>query len=311
MRYITLAIGVFHIFSSCVDKSNNALTVFRATDEGLQQSVKTIAITNKIIYRALEDRLTDPDAKVIAGNWYPKAIVVKSLSDSVVKYIAGLKEELKNEAGTNDQGDKLSYKEDNSNAVNHLFNDHEKGKELFDKLLRYRQEILAIDPELTKAIYHTILVFAGGFDYTKTGSAAFTKTFVNDIPAVAALAMLSKFENNIRINENVLVSFCLNKTYPVMIIDDFPMPLVSLSSNTVKPGAEIEITAGIGAFSSSANPKITVDGKSVVVDDGVGIYKLRASMKPGNHFVRVVMTFIKPGGGTMTLEREVRYTVTE
>lgn len=311
MRHFTTAIALLFIFSSCKENSDNSLTVYRATEEGLQQSIKIISNTNRIIYKALEERLADPTTKEYAVKWQPRAMLVKTLSDSAVRYIANLKTELESEAGKSDRDIKLSYKEDNLNAVNHLFNDHQKGEELFNTLLKYRQHILAIDPELTQAISHTILVFPSGFDHEKTGSAAFTKAFVNDIPGVAAMAMLSKFENNIRVNENVLVSFCLNKIYPVIIVDDFPMPLVSLSSNIVKPGDEIEVTGGIGVFSSRANPKITVDGKPVVVEDGVGIYKLKASMKPGNHSVRVVIEFIKPGGGIMTLEKRMTYIVTE
>ena len=39
--------------------------------------------------------------------------------------------------------------------------------------------------------------------------------------------------------------------------------LVGQSSNYVMPGQEITITAGVGAYSSAAQPKISIGGASV------------------------------------------------
>jgi hypothetical protein len=40
----------------------------------------------------------------------------------------------------------------------------------------------------------------------------FEKLFFDDIPVVAALAVLSKFQNNIRIIENKIIGFCEAQT---------------------------------------------------------------------------------------------------
>jgi gliding motility-associated protein GldM len=313
MRQLIVFIAFIFIFSSCVDKSKNNITVFRATEEGLQQSIQTISISNEILYRSMKERLQDPQNMAYVMIWEPKAMEIKRISDSMIRYLEALKEELKNEAGPDKTGNKGSFKEDDIAAVNHLFNDHEKGKELFDRLIKYRRDILAIDTELNKKVnVNHMIVFARGFDYTKSGPEVFTRTYVNDIPVIAAMAMLSKFENNIKINENELITFCHNKTYYVRIIDDFPTALITQSSNYVKAGEEIEITAGIGTYSAIVQPKININGKDIALsNEPVAIYKLKASMKSGKYHIPVKIEFMKPDGTKAVAKKDIEYTVIE
>ena len=68
------------------------------------------------------------------------------------------------------------------------------------------------------------------------------------------------------------------------------------------PGDEIEITAGVGAFSTAAKPKIYVAGQLQNLSaDGTADFKTTAS-GAGDHTVDVKIDFIKPDGtpGTVT-----------
>lgn len=313
MRYFISLLAIIIFFSSCSDNSGSStLNVFRATEEGLQQSVKTISQSNEVIYHSLEDRLADPKSSNYAIIWQPKALVVKSLSDTIITYIRQLKEELKDEAGFSNPLDRTSFKEDKIPTVYHFFNEHDKGKELFNHLMKYRQDILAVDTQLNNAFKNNIVVFARGFDHTRNDTGVFTKSFFNDIPVIAACAMLSKLENNIRIIENNFILFCHNKIgclhcggYEIVL------PVVMQSSGYVKGGEIIEITAGIGVFTGMPNPKITVNGKSIPTEYGLTSYKLKTSLKAGEHSVPVKIEFIKPDGTSDFYTKNIEYTVIE
>ena len=213
MRYFISLSAIIIFFSSCSHNSGSTLNVFRSTEEGLQQSNKVISQSNEVIYHSLEERLADPKSSTYAMVWQPRALVVKSLSDTIITFIRQLKEELKGEAGFSNPLDKESFEEDNIPAVNHVFNEHDKGKELFSSLIKYRQRILAVDIQLNNEFKNNMVVFANGFDHTRNDTAAFTKSFFNDIPVIAACAMLSKLENNIRIIENNFILFCHSKNF--------------------------------------------------------------------------------------------------
>jgi len=95
MQKLIVSITFVIIFSSCAEKSKNDINVFRATEEGLQQSIKVITQSNEVIYHSLKDRLTDPRSSFSTSIWEPKAAMIKWYSDSIVTYIRQMKEELK------------------------------------------------------------------------------------------------------------------------------------------------------------------------------------------------------------------------
>lgn len=312
MRYIIPGLAILLFFSSCKDNSKSDLAVFRAADEGLRQSINTISISNNIIYKAFEDRLRDPFNSERTKIWYPKAMLVKTLSDSMIKYIGEVKSDIKNEA-PDKTGDKESFNQNDLNVAEHVFESHNKGKELFEKLIKYRQDLLSIDPELNKVFSPILIVFAKGFDYTGNDSKIFTKTFFNKIPAIAAMAMLSKFENNVKIIENNFITFCLSNGYSTFCgFSERPWPLVTQSTNYIKGGELIEITAGVGSFSFALQPKAIIDEKEISADEnGVMIYKFKTPLKAGKYTKPVKMEYTTPDGNPASMTKNIEYTVIE
>ncbi len=72
------------------------------------------------------------------------------------------------------------------------------------------------------------------------------------VPTVAALTILSKFQNDVKTSENRVVQFCHNKVGEVAVRFDTYAAIVGQNSNYLMPGQELEITAGVGAFSKAA-----------------------------------------------------------
>jgi gliding motility-associated protein GldM len=137
----------------------------------------------------------------------------------------------------------------------------------------------------------------------------FTQTYFHMTPTVAALTMISKFQNNVKNAENQVVTFCHNQIGAVKVVYDQFAALVGQSSNYVMPGQEIEITAGVGAYSKAAQPQITIGGTSQSLDaEGRAVYKFQAS-GAGNHTVPVSVTYTKPDGTKESKSFNVEYTV--
>jgi hypothetical protein len=74
------------------------------------------------------------------------------------------------------------------------------------------------------------------------------------------------------------------------------------------PGEELEITAGVGAFSSAALPQISINGSNVGVEEGQGKYKITAS-GVGSRTVPVVVRYTDQNGNAQVAQSEVKYTV--
>jgi len=94
---------------------------------------------------------------------------------------------------------------------------------------------------------------------------------------------MSKFQNDVKTAENKVVTYCHTKVGEVKVIFDTYTAIVGQNSNYLMPGQEIEIKAGVGAFSKAAQPSISIAGSSVAIgEEGYALYKGQAGGE-GNH----------------------------
>ena len=309
MKYSIIISAIFLFFCSCAGNSGSSLEVYKAAEEGLSGSSTTISISNDLIYSAFENKLNNPQYCDKAPMWYPKAIAIKDISESTSHYINELKQALKKEAGLTKTLTSEYFNEKDIVAVNKLLNI--KGKELFERLIAYRENILSVDSLIADQFKYNLAVASGGFDFKTKSYQEFIKTFFNNIPAIAALVVLSKIENNIRVNENKIITYCYNKTGVLCCgFSEKIEPLITQSTGFVKGGQYIEITAGVGYYTARANPEISINGKNIENQYGGFVtYNLKTSATPGKHFIPVEMVFVKPDGTKETFTKNIEYTV--
>ena len=289
--------------------SSEILNAFKIVDGSLINSNTNIAVANNTLYKSLADKLNDPQSATKAAIWKPKADQAKKLSDEMNDYIEGLKKELKQEADLEIVDGKEQFREDNLDAATRLFDTKGKGKELEAKLIAYKKAMLDIDPEVRKQFENTLPVDVTPIKGQDGTTKDFTTSFFHMTPTVAALTILSKFQNNVKNSENQVTTFIHNQIGAVKVVYDQFAALVGQSSNYVMPGQEIEITAGVGAFSAAAKPQITIGGSSAALQpDGRAIYKFQASGS-GPKSVPVKVTYTKPDGTLESKDFNVQYIV--
>ncbi len=299
------------LFSSCSDKPDKDLVIFEALDESLINSNKSFAVANQYLFHSLEEKLIDPLTQYRASNWHPKGVRFQQLSNEIINYIENLKRDLKKEAGLND--DEKAFRKDDRNAVTSLFNTKGKGKELYERLRKYKKDMLNVDTQIRNVFSSIPVVITESFDSTEKRRQDFTHIFFYDTSPIAALAMLSKFQNNVWIMENKMLAYCNENC---RFIDcgfyDAYSVIIGQNSNYVRAGEKIEITAGVGAFSRKSQPEVIINGRNVEINEnGVAIYKRKASGKSGKHFIPIKIDFIDEYGKKQTIEKKVEYTVAE
>ncbi len=302
-----LAITIFLLIvflAACSDRSENDLAVFRVLDESLVNANKTINKGTEMQLATLNGKTTEPASAYRANIWYPKAMAVKEKSTGIISYLDELKLLLKKEAGLESSGN--SFNEADKAAVERLFESEGKGRYMYEKLNRYRADVLAIDSGIRVTFIDMILPSIPSPDsLTKE-----TKTFFKNITAAAALAVLSKFQNDIKITENRLIAFCNNKVGSFIESYTTYSAIVGQSSSYVRVGEEIEITAGIGSFSRAVRPEITVNKMNIEINEsGTAVYKFKASTKTGKHTVPVKINFTGEDGIRQEITKDVEYTV--
>ena len=295
--------------------SSEILNAFKTIEQSLNSASNIIERKNLDIYKSLKTKLNDPKSAEKAAIWSPKAEQAHAYADAMYAYVESLKQELKVESGLQIKDGKEVYKEDDLDATTRLFlnkkSGESKGKDLYNKLVKFNADLSAIDPLIAKEVIPNLpLDLSIPTTSSIAGKGDWAYAYFNMTPSVAAITILTKFQNDIRNSEAQIAEFCHKEIGEVELIYDQFNAFAASNSQYLMSGEELVITAGVGAFSSAAKPTVSIDGVVVPVGvDGSAIYKSVAGTSPGVQRKRVRISFIKPNGENAVVEKEVQYTV--
>ena len=294
--------------------SAEILEAFKTVDRSLINSNINIESGNKSLFTSLAAKLADPKTnQALAQKWSDNANKVKTLSDNLNADIDALKLKLKQGANLvikNKNGKTIEdFKEDNLDASTRLFETAGEGAKLEVNLKAYKAAILAIDPEISNAFSDNFPVEVGQTIIGNDGNTkSFTTAYFHMTPTVAALTILSKFQNNVKNAENQVVTYCHNKIGEVVVHMDQVGVLVGQSSNYLMPGQELVVTAGVGAYSSAVKSNIAVNGSPINLVNGQGEYKTKVN-GAGKHTIQVSGSFTGEDGKPVPISKTIEYVV--
>jgi len=78
----------------------------------------------------------------------------------------------------------------------------------------------------------------------------------------------------------------------------------------VTQGEPIIIKSRIGAFSSKANPKITIAGELIPInDEGIAVDTIYTDKELGKHKIKVEVEYTRPDGTKSSIMEDVIYRV--
>ena len=294
--------------------SSEILNAFKTVNKSLENSNGAIDGKNKTLFDSFKDLLNKPETKDSAAVWAPKAKKAQELADEVTSYLEGYKMKLK-QAGklVIDKDGKEQFNLDNLDAATRLFVEgpgKKNGDELLQKLTDYKAQLLAIDPRIEQEFSASLpLDLSIPESKSSIGQKDWPYSYFHMTPIIAAITILSKFQNDVKNSEAQVVEFCHKQIGAVKIVYDKFQAIASQSSEYLMPGQELTITGGVGAFSSAAQPTVNVDGSSVPLGpDGTALYKTTVG-GPGSYSKKVTITFKKPNGEVGTLDKEIKYSV--
>ncbi len=290
--------------------SAEILNAFKTVDSSLDKTNKTINASTDDVIKSFQDMLADDKTKVKAAEWYPKAQNAQQLSANMYSYIEGLRNRLLERADFNPAKKKDStYKEDNQDIATKMMIDQKTGDTLKQKLDDYRKAMLAIDPKVAEEFSRTLQVNTDMPVTQNKSNKTWADAYFHMVPTVAALTMLRKFQNDVKTSENKVVTFLHQQVGKVVIRYDNFEAIVGQNSKYLMPGQQLEITAGLGAFSKQKLPTVSIGGAVVGLNEkGMAIKQLDAGGL-GSHTIPVTVSFVDQDGVQQTRTIPVEYTV--
>src|SRR5215831_18512329 len=187
--------------------SAEILNAFVTVNNSLGTANATIDIKNQQLLSSLNDLKNDPKTAERAGKWEPLAVQAQALSEQMIKYIEDSVKMAILKASKYDPKTK-HYNQDELEGPTHVMADPgTKGKELHDKLAKFREDLLNLGGGIMRPIFEKSLPL----DLSTPPSAnsdrkkSWSDTYFNMVPAVAAITILSKFENDVKNSEAMII----------------------------------------------------------------------------------------------------------
>ena len=293
--------------------SSEILNAFKTVNNSLEATSKVVNASTQEIMTSLKAKMNEDGTRERAQIWYPHAEKAQQMSTDLYNYIQKFKDQILKEAGADYAKGDSSYKDDNLDIATRIMVEHGGGKELYNRLDQYKREILAIDAkegaQIAAKFGNSLPI---SLDKPKTqnkGNKSWEDAYFRMVPTVAALTILSKFQNDVKTTENKVISFCHEKVGAVEVIQDAFAALAIANTTNALPGQEIEITAGVGGFSKKISPQITIGGQTQTVgEDGAVHYKFKAS-NLGSNSIPVTIKYTDQNNKEQTITKTVNYVV--
>jgi len=290
--------------------SAEIINAFKVVDNSLTTTNTVVNRSTETIMESFKLKMQAPESKAKAEVWMPKADIAVNLTKEVFDYIEGIKTKIKVGAGFNPADPNSSFKEDNIDVSTRIMITQGEGEKLKNKLAEFKKALLAIDPEVGK-MFETNLPI--NTDIPKLNNSMIKKptwgyAYFHMTPTVAALTMLSKFQNDVKTSENRLVNEFHNRVGQVVVRFDAFEPIVGASTTYLFPGQELEITAGLGAFSKTKLPTVSIAGSPVTLNEkGLAVRKIKVGSTSGS--VNVVVNYTDQDGNPQSKTSTINYTV--
>jgi gliding motility-associated protein GldM len=302
--------------------SAEILNAFKTVDNSLTNTNKTITNSTSTILKSLQEKMSDPTSAVKAKMWHPEAVKAQQLSADMYNYIQELRSRILKEAGFNPNSENKfdsSYKLDNLDIATRIMIEEKEGPKLKQKLEAYKAGLLAmlndeqmraLQPEIKKQFQNLIQLYIDAPKVQDKSNKSWEAAYFHMVPTVAAVTILSKFQNDVKTTENKVVAFCHEQVGAVNVRFDKFDAIIGQSSNYLMPGQNLEIKAGVGAFSEQARPTISIGGQSQQIgDSGYVRYATNVGSGLGNHSIPVHITYKDQDGNERVIDRVVSYTV--
>lgn len=180
--------------------SAEIINAFKVVDNSLTSTNTVVDRSTGTIMESFKLKLQAPESKAKAEVWMPKAETATRLTKEMYDYIEAIKTKIKTEAGFNPADPNSTFKEDNIDISTRIMDKQGEGEKLRIKLAEFKKAMLAIDPEVAKMFENNLPINTEipKSNTRQMGKVTWASAYFHMTPTVAALTMLSKFQNDVK-----------------------------------------------------------------------------------------------------------------
>ncbi len=284
MKPVVIAVILSTLFTACSPGKKDENDLIHELNQNLKGTTGIISLYMDSQFKELEYKSTLNCHKEIAMACLKMAKIIREETGSILQYIYDLEQQ---------DTDNPSY------------------GMLFKNLSDYRNKILLADTTLNTWFPHAFdFLKVSMFRITGDSSGKKNDKTGKELNMEEKKVNFSLLVNQIHVLQSKILTYykvqlgCITESFEAYSM------LVGQSSNYLEPGSALEITAGLGIFSTAKVPVIKFNKIPVPVNyNGVAVYKFNVPVKPGKYHVHAEINYTNAAGYEETRTIPVEYTV--
>src|SRR5690554_192791 len=269
--------------------SNQILQKFILLNDGLERTSRNYIQKNQLTVSSISSTVeqqgnNERDVPKVAA-----AMEIREKTAEIFNYLEERKQEvIVTSNAINDEGNFRNAALKNTDVSGNIFNNNRVGYEMQERLNAFPEEVLAIlaDVGITDLTFDKIAKDAIEIDLFKNDGEVNYKDYVNlnfvKSPIGAVLAILSQHQNEVLNIESEALATITNTLGSFYFKSDVIQARIAANSNIVAAGTTFEADMFIASSSSSAQPRMTIDGREVPVEEGFG--KISFTVPPASSY---------------------------
>lgn len=262
--------------------TKEVLNAFQTINHSIEGSNGAIDAKNDQIYAAFDVAEGKQSLKDKAKPLNDKAKEIRSETEKFMSYLGAWKDSVIARSGgyVDNNGVKELKSMEDIDAATRLFVDEKKGDEIKKRLQDYVSFIVgridnATERDALKKQLPIQIINPKSSEDNPSGDWSFG-TFHN-IPVVAAIAMFSKFQNDVKNSEAIVVEALYKHIGDDQITFDDMAAIAVPKTSYALEGQEMEANVMLVAYNRNYNPGMTSSAGPVKVENGIGVVKFKAS----------------------------------
>ena len=307
------------------------LESFKVVDYSLLETLKAVDIKNAQVYARFDQAYAENEIKV--KEWKGKADQVKIKTDTLLRYISGIKEELVRRSGfkladinnpllssdfylVTEKGDTLILtRPDELNIPSEYMITQKEGTELKERIISFRETLLSLVDENDKSLKQTIISSLDTSDprvSLREGgeNKSWEAERFLDKPLAAVLTLLSKIQIDVKNAETNIINYLFGQIDAGAFLFNKLGARVIPNSNVVLQGDEYFAQVFLAAEDTTQQPEIIINNRPVAVQDGIATYRIKTS-EPGIFSWSGLIKYKTPAGIIKEYPFRQEYQVTQ
>ncbi|MBP6517116.1 MAG: hypothetical protein KA242_08700 [Chitinophagales bacterium] len=303
---------------SCKQTKQNDLAYKRIVYEGVLKSNAEYQDNILELYRQIQDKSYDPLTAHRAVIWGPKADSVYLQSELLLQSISAIESLLCNGNGRcsnieetiNENCINVFYKKGYTSKA--IVNGQKRLEDIFGQhhvLLERFRKIIPLGLEENVIQYEFVKRDMADFEqmYSQSKSPKEYIALYLDRELIEQLSILETYRFNVLSLEKSFLDYIDQNSNVVSCGYDYFEAIATINKSVILPGEEVEIYAGVGSFSESARPEITINACPLKLENGMVTYKFKAKENVGSHTIPLQIKYTKPDGTPVVLTKNIIY----